>query len=294
MKPVYKVFLGIFIAAIFVGTLIVLLKGSHFSVLFPSGSVGIAERDLMIGAVELMLIFIGPLAILAIFIAYYYRAGNKKAAYKPNWEHSKLEELVWWSIPIEIVLVLSALTWTSAHDLDPSKALALSGKPEVIQVVALEWKWLFIYPEEGVATVNEVDIPTNRPVEFRITSDAPMNSLWIPALGGQMYAMTGMTTTLHLSADTPGTYEGGSANYSGEGFAQMKFATHAMDEADFQTWLRETKQSSTLLDDTAYTALAKPSKAEPVRYYGRVSDSLFESIVAKFMPKNMPMMMDMH
>ncbi len=290
MKPAYKTFIGIAVAGVFVATLMVLLQGSDFSVLFPAGLVGIAERDLMIRAVELMMIFIGPLAVVAIVIAYHYRAGNTAAEYRPNWEHSKLEELVWWSIPIEIVLVLAALTWTGTHDIDPSKALQMPGKPIVVQAVALEWKWLFIYPEERIASVNEVTIPAGRPIEFHVTADAPMNSFWIPALGGQIYAMTGMTTVLHLAADTPGTYTGGSANYSGDGFAQMQFEAKVLDEKDFDAWVTKTKNNSGLLNEETYATLTMPSMTGPVRYYGLVSQNLFENIVAKFMPSNMQMM----
>jgi cytochrome o ubiquinol oxidase subunit 2 len=288
MRPAYQVFIGIAAAGLIAaGTLIAVTHGGGFSVLFPAGSVGVAERDLMLRATELMLIFIGPLAILAVFIAYHYRATNTTATYRPNWEHSKLEEIVWWSIPIEIVLVLGALTWTSTHDLDPNKALAIQGTPVVVEAVALEWKWLFIYPDEGIASVNEVDIPVDRPVEFRITADAPMNSLWIPSLGGQMYAMTGMTTVLHLAADKAGDYAGASANYSGDGFAQMKFTAKALSEADYDAWLAKTKKSGGTLDEAAYNALRAPSDTGAVRYYGLVSKNLFESIVGKFMPTDM-------
>lgn len=287
MKPVYKLFIGIAIAGIFASVLAWLLRGEYFSVLSPAGSIGLAERDLMVHATLLMLIVVVPVVALAIFIAWHYRAGNTEATYRPNWEHSKMEELIWWSIPFEIVLVLSALTWTSTHELDPGKALAMQGEPLTIQVVALDWKWLFIYPDQSIATVNEVDLPTNRPIEFDITADAPMNSFWIPALGGQIYAMTGMTTVLHLAATEPGTYAGGSANYSGEGFAQMSFMAHAMPEADFDAWVKKTQASPAGLDANAYAELAKPDDAGAPRYYGIVSKNLFESIVGRFMDPSM-------
>jgi cytochrome o ubiquinol oxidase subunit 2 len=283
MKPSYKVALGIFLAGSFACVLTYLLRDSTFSVLFPSGAIGIAERDLMIHATELMLIVAIPVFILAIFIAWHYRASNEQATYKPNWEHSKMEELIWWSIPFEIVLVLAALTWTSTHELDPSKALTISGEPLTVQVVALEWKWLFIYPDQHIASVNELVLPTGRPIAFHITADAPMNSFWIPALGGQMYAMTGMTTKLHLVADKSGTYAGSSANYSGEGFPQMKFAVKAVPEEEFDAWVVQTEQLPTVLDMPSYTALAEPSEAGPARYYGVVSKNLFEEIIALFM-----------
>jgi cytochrome o ubiquinol oxidase subunit 2 len=283
MKPSYKLALGLFIALGFTGILIALTHTSSFDVLLPSGSVGLAERDLMMHATLLMLIVIVPVFILAIFIGWHYRAGNLSATYKPNWEHSKMEELIWWSIPFEIILVLSALTWTSTHELDPVRQLQMSGAPLTIEVVALPWKWLFIYPDQSIASVNEVDFPTNRPVAFHITGDAPMNSFWIPALGGQIYAMTGMTTVLNLEANTVGNYAGASANYSGEGFAQMKFVANALSEKDFDAWVKKIQRMPRALDESTFGELSKPSDAGPVSYYGLVSKNLFESIVYSFM-----------
>lgn len=286
MKPSLIVFVSIALAG-FVGFLIILAQGGHFPLLLPSGSIGIAERDLMFHAIFLMLIVVIPVFILIIFIAWHYRASNTKAAYTPNWENSKMEELIWWSVPFEIVLVLAALTWSSTHELDPSKALLHPEQPVVVQVVALPWKWLFIYPEQGVASVNELAIPADRSIEFQITADAPMNSFWIPALGGQMYAMTGMTTVLHLIAPNPGEYEGLSANYSGEGFAQMRFKARAMSAADFDAWVTNAKQAP-MLTMEEYQSLRQPSDAGPVRYYGMVHMT-FADIEALYMP-----MMNMH
>ena len=280
----YRLLLGGLSAVGFGVLLFILTRGSSFPLLFPSGSVGVGERDLMIRATLLMLIVVVPVILLAIFIAWHYREGNKKAAYTPNWEQSKLEELVWWSIPLEIVLVLAALTWTSTHELDPVKHIPSEEPSYVIQVVALPWKWLFIYPEEGVASVNEVAIPLHRSVEFDITADAPMNSFWIPALGGQMYAMTGMTTVLHLEATEAGAYPGMSANYSGEGFAQMKFTARALSPDDFSTWVAQARSSNEVLSEKSYAALRKPSTTGPVRYYSKV-DMPFTNILSSFMPQ---------
>lgn len=282
MKP-YLLALGSISFLGFVLVLFILTQGGAFPLLTPSGTVGSAERDLMLRAVFLMLIVVIPVVLLAIFIAWHYRESNTKAAYTPNWEHSKMEELIWWSIPFEIVLVLAALTWTSTHELDPGRALTSSEPPITVQVVALPWKWLFIYPEQGVASVNELAIPTNRSVRFEITADAPMNSFWIPALGGQMYAMTGMTTVLHLNATTPGVYSGLSANYSGKGFAKMQFATRALDPADFTAWIQAVRASPEQLTRESYTELARPSDAGPVHYYGSMTMT-FSDIVATYMP----------
>ncbi|MDO8518403.1 MAG: ubiquinol oxidase subunit II [bacterium] len=256
-----------------------------FSVLEPAGVVALAERTLMINATLLMLIVVVPLFVLAFFVAWHWRAGNKKATYMPNWEHSKMDELVWWAIPFEIVLVLGALTWTSTHQLDPRKPLddARGEPPLVIQVVALEWKWLFIYPEQHIATINMLELPVGRPVEFEITADAPMNSFWIPRLGGQIYAMTGMVTRLNLIATQPGVFAGGSANYSGSGFAQMKFTVHAVPVADFNAWVQTTASSSQILDTSTYNALAQPNIQLQPQYYALPDTTLYNSIVEKFM-----------
>jgi cytochrome o ubiquinol oxidase subunit 2 len=254
-----------------------------FAVLNPQGAVGLAERGLMLHAVLFMLIVAVPVYALLFFFAWQYRAGNAKANYTPDWEHAKLDELIWWAIPFEIVLVLGALTWTSTHELDPRIPLE-GGEPMVVQVVALDWKWLFIYPEQGIAAVNYLEIPVGRPVRFEITADAPMNAFWIPQLGGQIYAMTGMATTLNLVADSPGVYAGGSSNYSGEGFAHMKFGAHAVPQAEFDAWVAATRRGKSALNQASYAELAKASvEAEPV-YYGSVEPGLFGAIVAKFMP----------
>ena len=254
---------------------------SAFPLLDPQGAVALAERGLIFNAVLLMLIVVVPVLALAFFFAWHYRAGNKKAHYLPNWEHSKMEELVWWAIPLEIVLILGALTWGSTHQLDPRKPLE-GGAPLVVQVVALDWKWLFIYPEQGVASVNRVEMPVGRPVRFEVTAEGPMNSFWIPQLGGQIYAMTGMVKPLNLVADRAGTYDGLSANYSGAGFAQMKFLAVAVPQEEFETWVQEIKQSSSTLDHDVYRKLAAPSVEQQVVYYGAVEHNLYSDIVMSF------------
>ncbi len=255
---------------------------SIFAVLDPKGAIGLAERGLMLHATLFMLIVAVPVFFLTFFFAWYYRAGNKKAKYTPNWEHSKMEELIWWAIPLEIVLVLGALTWTSTHNLDPRKAL--DGEPPlVVQVVALDWKWLFIYPEEKIATVNYVRMPVDKPVRFELTADAPMNSFWIPELGGQIYAMTGMVNQLHLVANETGEFKGVSANYSGDGFAKMKFIAEATSQEDFDTWVQSVQEFPTSLDHHSYPELAAPSTEESPLFYGRVEENLFSTIVMQFM-----------
>lgn len=207
---------------------------SAFSVLNPAGQVGLAERGLMVQVVLFMLIVAVPVYLLLFFFARRYRAGNKKAAYVPDWEHSKMEELIWWAVPFEIVLILGALTWTSTHQLDPRKPLGSA--PLVVQVLAVPWEWRFTYPDTGRTLVNELYIPARRPIRFEVTAQGPMNSFWIPRLGGQIYAMDGMTTTLNLIADEEGDFTGRSANYSGVGFADMKFTVHALSQTAFEAW----------------------------------------------------------
>ncbi len=280
-----KLFLRIFasiVAISFFSLLFFLTRDHTFTILQPVGTVGIVERDLLVRALLLMCIVVVPVILLAIFIGWHYREGNTKAKYTPNWEHSKMEELIWWSIPLEIVLVLGALTWTSTHALNPELPIVANTPPVTIEVVALPWKWLFIYHEEGVASVNELAIPVGRPVTFHITAQAPMNSFWIPALSGQMYAMTGMKTVLNVLTHTAGTYEGRSANYSGDGFAQMTFTVHALNQTSYDAWIQTARASGTILTPESYAVLARPSDRGPVQYFSAVTVP-FEDIVTNGM-----------
>jgi cytochrome o ubiquinol oxidase subunit 2 len=269
----------------FLALIVMLAMKGGIPVLDPSGSIGVAERDLMVHTTLLMLIVAVPVYALAALIAIRYRAQNTKAAYTPDWEHSRMEEFVWWVIPFEIILVLGALTWSATHKLDPQAPLQMEAAPYTVQVVALPWKWLFIYPDANVASVNELNIPAGRDIDFQITADAPMNSFWIPALGGQVYAMPGMATRLHLTATSTGSYQGLSANYSGEGFGKMTFLVHVLPQADFAAWEKKTQEAPSDLSPAAYESLAEPSANDPVRYYGSISfgfgDILHESIGLK-------------
>lgn len=255
-----------------------------FPILSPSGSVAMSERDLILIATSLMLLIVIPVFILTFVIAWRYRATNTKARYAPNWEHNKIEEFIWWAVPCVIVLLLANITWTSTHELDPYRPLQSEIPPITIQVVALNWKWLFIYPEYGIASVNALQFPEKTPLNFQITADAPMNSFWIPALGGQIYAMAGMVTQLHLIANSRGEYKGLSANFSGDGFAGMKFTAKAVTSAEFNTWVSGLKSApGTVLNLDEYNRLAHPSENEVARYYSSVDDALYTDIVHKFM-----------
>jgi cytochrome o ubiquinol oxidase subunit 2 len=242
-------------------------------------------------ATVLMLGIIIPVFALTAIIAWRYRASNHSAKYLPNWEHNATEEFIWWAVPCIDIVILASIAWNSSRDLDPFRRLP--GDNEVIEVVALDWKWLFIYPKENIATINYVEFPAGVPIEFRITSDAPMNSFWIPQLAGQIYAMTGMVTQLHLVADEPGLYQGVSANISGKGFAGMHFAVKATTPEEFQAWVSTTKAGSSTLDSAAYSELLKPSMYDQVRYYASVDNTLFNKIFSQY-DASMQMHMDDH
>lgn len=260
----------------------------HLPVLGPGGEIGRRERDILIIASILSFIVVVPVFGLAIFIAWRYRESNhdkagKRPAYKPEFDHSRLFESIWWGIPIVIIAVLSVITWQTSHSLDPYKQLAGKDKMLTIEVVSLDWKWLFIYPEQHIASVNLAVIPTDQPVKFKVTSDTIMNSFWVPGLGGQIYAMPGMVTQMHHKAEKPGDYFGSPANIAGEGFARMDFTIRATSDDKFNKWIELAQQSKRNLTSTAYAELAKPSADVPVSYYSPVQDGLYNDIVMHYM-----------
>lgn len=257
-------------------------------VLDPPGDVAAQQGDLIVVATLLMLLIIVPVIALTLFFAWRYRASNDKARYTPDWNHSTQLELAIWAAPLLIVIALGAITWVSTHKLDPyrpidriaaGRAVPEGVEPLVIEVVALDWKWLFLYPEQGIATVNEVAAPVDRPIRFRITGTTVMNSFYIPALAGQIYAMPGMQTTLHAVMNAPGEYTGFSANYSGEGFSGMRFRFKGLDDAGFARWVDEARASGAALGREDYLALEKPSASEPVRRYASVAPGLYHAIL---------------
>ncbi|MCM2132120.1 ubiquinol oxidase subunit II [Larsenimonas rhizosphaerae] len=262
-----------------------LLSGCDSAILDPKGPIGVEQRNLIVIAVLLMLIVVIPAIVMTVLFAWKYRASNKDATYSPNWSHSNKIEAVVWGIPCVIILVLATITWKTSHSLDPFKALeGYDEEPLTIEVVALDWKWLFIYPEQQIATVNEVAFPANVPIEFQVTSDTVMNSFFIPHLGSQIYAMAGMQTEVNLLASEPGDYPGISAQYSGSGFSGMKFNARALDSREqFQAWVNQVQQSPKQLNQSAYDKLAKPSEDAPVEYYSTVIPNLFTSIIHKYM-----------
>lgn len=265
-----------------------LLSGCGLVVLDPAGDVARQQGNLIIVSTVLMLLIIVPVMALTIFFAWRYRAANKEATYKPDWDHSTQLELVIWSAPLLIIICLGAVTWVATHLLDPYRPLARTapGKPVAahvqpldVNVVALDWKWLFIYPEQGIATVNELAVPVDRPVRFRISSSSVMNSFYVPALAGQIYAMPGMETKLHGVFDKTGNFEGFSANYSGAGFSNMRFAVKSLPAGAFDKWVAQAKASGTDLDRAAYLKLEVPSEKVAVQRFAAVEPQLFEAVV---------------
>lgn len=256
---------------------------SKIALLFPSGTIALEERNLLLIIQGIMLLIVFPVYILTFIFSWKYRADNPKAKYDPDLVDHKVAEVLWWGIPLVLTLIVSALTWIKTYELDPYKPIASDKKPVTIQVVALQWKWLFIYPEEKIATVNFMQIPKETPIHFDITADAPMNSFWIPDLGGQIYAMPSMKTELNLIAHKTGDFRGWSANLSGEGFAGMHFIARATSEQEYQQWLNKAKESKESLNKDTYKELLVPSQNHPVATYQLKDEKLFDQIVMKYM-----------
>jgi cytochrome o ubiquinol oxidase subunit 2 len=248
----------------------------------PRGAVGAEEKTLILVALGLMLLVVVPVIALTLWFGWHYRASNERAVYAPTWAHSTRIEVVVWAVPCVIVAILAVLIWRTTATLDPYRPLEASVRPVRVQVVALNWKWLFIYPDYGVATVNELAIPVGTPIDFELTAESLMNSFFIPRLGSQVYAMAGMRTQLHLIADAPGRYRGQSAAFSGEGFSDMHFDTNAMSSADFDAWVLKAKRSPQAMDALQYHAVSLPSTRGAPAVYASVEPELFDGIVDRF------------
>lgn len=259
----------------------------HADVLHPKGLIAQKEFNLMAFAVLLMLVIVVPVFVMTFTIVWKYREGNhkrnRKTVYQPDWDHSRLAETVWWLFPLLIIGILSVVTWQSSHELDPFKQISSTTKPMTIQAIALRWKWLFIYPDQKIASLNYLQLPINTPVTFEITSDGPMNSFWVPALGGQMYAMSGMSTNLNLLASETGEYRGSSANLSGAGFASMNFITKASTKKDFEAWSDAAQTSVKRLDSNELQNLMKASKNNPPQLYALANTGLYNEVMMKYM-----------
>jgi len=255
------------------------LGGCNEGVLDPKGPIALAERQIMFNSLGIMLAIVIPTILATLSVAFWFRSSNARATYLPDFKYSGRLELLVWSIPAMTVLLVGGVAWVGSHDLDPRKPIAAAVAPITVQVVSLDWKWLFIYPEQGIASVNHLVVPAGTPISFELTSSSVMNSFFVPQLGSQIYTMSGMTTHLWLQADRTGTYRGFSANYSGEGFADMHFAVDAVRAEQFAQWVSAARGHGPSLDATAYADLAKPSKAVVPFTYRAVATNLFTGIL---------------
>ncbi|KAA9002326.1 ubiquinol oxidase subunit II [Stenotrophomonas cyclobalanopsidis] len=258
------------------------LSGCDWVLLDSKGMVGLAQRDLILICIGLMLIVVIPAIVLTFVFAWRFRAGNTKAKYMPDWSHSTKVEIVVWGVPLVIIAVLAMIVWKSTHELDPYKPLDVAGEPLHVDVIATDWKWVFVYPDLGIATVNQLNFPANRPLAFNITSNSTMNTFFIPQLGGQIYAMAGMRTQLHLIANEPGQFRGMSGNYSGHGFSNMKFIATASSNEDFERWVAEVRSAPDALSFARFKALAAPTKNAPVQHFSSVEPLLFKKVIDQF------------
>ena len=275
------------------------LGGCDMIVMNPAGDVARQQADLILWSTGLMLLIIVPVMVLTAVFAWRYRATNEEAEYKPDWDHSTGLELIIWSAPLMIIIALGALTWVATHTLDPYRPIGriaagrpvpATQRPLEVQVVSLDWKWLFIYPEQGVASVNELVLPVDRQVRFRLSSSSVMNTFYVPAMAGMIYTMPGMETKLHAVLNKPGDFEGMSAHYSGAGFSKMKFRTHAVDQAGFDRWIARARTAPGRLDAATYLKLEQPSEDVKPMLFAGIEQGIFGRIVNLCVAPNQPCM----
>jgi cytochrome o ubiquinol oxidase subunit II len=257
-----------------------MLASCSEGILDPHGPIGRSERVILSDATTIMLAVIVPVIVLTLVFAWWFRAGNRRANYRPEWEYSGRIELIIWSIPALVILFLGGVAWIGAHELDPSKPLSVHQPPVEVEVIALDWRWLFIYPDYGVATVNHLSVPTGVPIHFRLTSTSVMNSFFIPQLGSQIYAMSGMTTQLNLQADEAGTYQGLSAQFSGDGFSDMRFTLVATSSQEFGQWIEQTRAQGGVLDRMTFVTVSRPTHAGKPLSFAQVDPELFGVVSA--------------
>jgi len=269
---------AMWLRAISITSVAMLMASCSEGVLDPRGPVGKAERVILYDSTAIMLAVIVPVIVLTLVFAWWFRARNSQARYQPDWQYSGRIEMIIWSIPALVILFLGGIAWTGSHDLDPPLPLQESTAPLDVEVISLDWRWLFIYPQEGIASLNRLVVPAGVPLRFRITSTTVMNSFFVPQLGSQIYAMPNMVTRLNLEADQPGTFEGLSAQFSGDGFSDMRFDLVSMTPEAFKEWVSTTKMQGGVLDAGTFEELVKPAKADGAQTYAQVSDGLFDSI----------------
>ena len=267
-------------------TALVLLTGCSRGILDPVGPVGNAEKLILINSTAIMLAIVIPTMLATIAFAIWFRRGNTKAEYRPDWEYSGAIEMVVWAVPALTVMLLGGIAWIGSHDLEPSKPLKSTAPALKVEVVSLDWKWLFIYPDQGIATVNQLVVPAGTPVSFRLTSATVWNSFFVPQMGSMIYTMPRMTTRLNLEADRPGVYNGLSSHFSGDGFPGMQFQVQALPTDQFAIWAQGARGSALKLDGPGYAELSKPSSYVKPMTYGAVAPGLFDAIVASRVPSN--------
>ena len=267
-----------------VALMLLLLTGCHAAVLDPQGTIGIADKTILIDSLAIMLAIVVPTITAILGFAWWFRASNTRARYRPTFAYSGQLELIVWGIPLLVITLLGGVAWIGAHDLDPYQPLASKTPPLQVQVVSLDWKWLFIYPDQQIASVNTLEIPADTPIHFTLTSASVMNAFFIPQLGSMIYTMNGMTTQLNLQADAPGTFAGLSSHYSGDGFSGMHFAVHAVPADQFAAWVEATRKTGPTLDPLTYQALAKQSMDTAPYTYRAADPGLFQQIVSQQLP----------
>ena len=263
---------------------LLLLAGCNRGILDPVGPVAAAEKQILINSTAIMLAIIIPTMVATVAFAWWFRRGNSKATYLPDWEYSGAIEMVVWAIPALTIMLLGGIAWIGSHDLEPSKPLKSNAPPLKVEVVSLDWKWLFIYPDQGIATVNQLVVPAGTPVSFRLTSATVWNSFFVPQMGTMIYTMPRMTTRLNLQADKPGTYNGLSSHFSGDGFPGMQFQVQSLPADQFAMWAQGARGQGPALDGRGYAELSKPSSYVKPMTYGAVAPGLFDAIVADRAP----------
>lgn len=261
-----------------------LLASCGHGVLHPAGPVGAAERTILLNSLAIMLAIVVPTIIAALAFAWWFRASNTKAVYRPEFTYSGRIELIVWSIPVLTILFLGGVIWVGSHQLDPARPIASRARPLEVQVVSLDWKWLFIYPGQGIATVNRLVVPAGVPVHFSLTSASVMNTFFVPRLGSQIYLMNAMRSQLWLQADRPGRYYGQSAHFSGDGFADMNFVVEAVPPAAFGGWVAARRSAGPVLDMRGYAALTRQSQGVRPFSYRAVQPGLFDAAVEQRLP----------
>lgn len=283
MTPLDKAGIGFLALTALVLTFTIMLQGTDMALLNPKGLIAREQFRLIVFSVSVMLAIAVPVLSLLYFFAWKYRESNPKATYDSTVRYGKLFGVFIWALPATVIFILATNMLSATHKLVPQQAIASSSEPLTIQVIAMRWKWLFIYPEQNIATVNFVQIPVDTPVRFELTADeSPMTSFWIPHFGGQLYAMTGHVNALNLLADNPGDYPGSSAEISGVGFAGMKFTARASSMQSFESWVKESQQSASVLDSSEYRKLLQPTENNNPVYYSSADDNIYNNVVMKY------------